>query len=134
MAPFRAIPQIELTGPPDNARVNDLTDYCWTSNRPLVAGEAFEVFIWQSAHDWDKERLGIPVASVGAAGTTGNCVRLNLKAMIASGEIPREHRDPLNPDSVARYVLGEPLYWGVSFYDSGGEERWLQRGRTVIPE
>jgi serine/threonine protein kinase len=132
--PPRGVPRIELVEPDDGARVSDFANYCWNSSRPLAAGETYEVFIWQAAHDWDKERLGIPLASVNDSSTSNVCVRLNLKAMIAGGQIPREHRDPTNPNSIATFVLGEPLFWGVSFYNKAGDESWLQQGRIVIPE
>lgn len=126
-------PTIALIAPDNGARVAGFTPYCWGSNRNLTAGEAFELFVWKSDMDYDKENLGItiadPIDNAAIDDPARICVVVNLSRIL--DEQPQQ----VNlKDRIVQFNKGDEMYWGIRLIARDKSKLWLKERRVVIPE
>lgn len=131
--PMFGPPTIALIAPDNGARVAGFTPYCWGSNRNLTAGEAFELFVWKSDMDYDKENLGItiadPIDNAAIDDPARICVVVNLSRIL--DEQPQQ----VNlKDRIVQFNKGDEMYWGIRLIARDKSKLWLKERRVVIPE
>ena len=114
--------EVELLTPNDGARVSGVRSYCWQPNGNLPPGGAFQVAIWKSDHDWDKEASAQSIQTPTNVQTDGRwCIDVNVSQLID------EHK-------FVKIQKNEEVRWGVFVVDENGATRYLGTHRNIIFE